>query len=69
VSTRTTDRTRPTPASSAAESEGTTADSSTSRQQAVGSGASNQNNTAQVNGSGFTAIDRDNAVISFTAVW
>ena len=32
--------------------------SSTTQQQAVGSGASNQNNTAQVNGSGFTAIDQ-----------
>lgn len=43
--------------------------SSTSQQQAVGSGASNQNNTAQVNGSGFTAIDQDDAVVSFTAIW
>ena len=31
--------------------------------------ASNQNNTAQVNGSGFTAIDQDNAVVSFTHLW
>lgn len=43
--------------------------SSTSQQQANGSGASNQNNTAQVNGSGFTAIDQDNAVVSFTNLW
>jgi hypothetical protein len=43
--------------------------SSTSRQQAVGSGASNQNNTAQVNGSAFTAIDQSNAVVNFTHLW
>ncbi|WP_330305731.1 MULTISPECIES: hypothetical protein [unclassified Streptomyces] len=43
--------------------------SSTTQQQAVGSGASNQNNTAQVNGSGFTAIDQDNAVVNFTNLW
>ncbi|MFI1354911.1 hypothetical protein ACH4TV_15280 [Streptomyces sp. NPDC020898] len=43
--------------------------SSTSQQQAVGSGASNQNNTAQVNGSGFTAIDQSNAVVNFTNLW
>jgi hypothetical protein len=43
--------------------------SSTSQQQAVGSGASNQNNTAQVNGSAFTAIDQSNAVVNFTNLW
>ncbi|GAA3915984.1 hypothetical protein GCM10023084_79050 [Streptomyces lacrimifluminis] len=43
--------------------------SSTSQQQAVGSGASNQNNTAQVNGSAFTAIDQSNAVVNFTKLW
>ncbi|MEU6222126.1 hypothetical protein [Streptomyces sp. NPDC047042] len=43
--------------------------SSTSQQQAVGSGASNQNNTAQVNGSGLTAIDQSNAVVNFTNLW
>ena len=32
-------------------------------------GAPHQNNTAQVNGSGFTAIDQDNAVVSFTNLW
>ncbi|MFC7259031.1 hypothetical protein [Streptomyces lutosisoli] len=43
--------------------------SSTTQQQAVGSGASNQSNTAQVNGSLFTAIDQDNAVVNFTNLW
>lgn len=45
--------------------------SSTTQQQAVGSGASNQSNTAQVNGSGFTAIDQDNVntAIYFTQLW
>ncbi|MFI6336234.1 hypothetical protein [Streptomyces sp. NPDC050535] len=43
--------------------------SSTTQQQAVGSGASNQNNTAQVNGSAFTAIDQSNNVVNFTNLW
>ncbi|MFJ6571302.1 hypothetical protein ACIQNU_28205 [Streptomyces sp. NPDC091292] len=45
--------------------------SSTTQQQAVGSGASNQNNTAQVNGSAFTAIHQSNENISvhFTKLW
>ncbi|MDX2527864.1 hypothetical protein ACSCB1_42665 [Streptomyces europaeiscabiei] len=43
--------------------------SSTSQQQANGSGASNQNNTAQVDGSGFTAVDQKNAVVSFADLW
>ncbi|GAA4995799.1 MULTISPECIES: hypothetical protein [Streptomyces] len=43
--------------------------SSTTQQQAVGSGASNQSNTAQVNGSAFTAIDQSTAVINFTNLW
>ncbi|MDX2542867.1 hypothetical protein ACOT81_24240 [Streptomyces sp. WI04-05B] len=43
--------------------------SSTSQQQAVGSGASNQNNTAQVNGSAFTAVHQSNAVVNFTNLW
>ncbi|WP_406105467.1 hypothetical protein OG698_24590 [Streptomyces sp. NBC_01003] len=45
--------------------------SSTSQQQAVGSGASNQNNTAQVNGSAFTAIDQsnENIAVNFTKLW
>ncbi|WP_369247700.1 hypothetical protein [Streptomyces sp. R41] len=43
--------------------------SSTTQQQAVGSGASNQSNTAQVNGSAFTAIDQSNTVVNFTNLW
>jgi hypothetical protein len=43
--------------------------SSTSQQQAIGSGASNQNNTAQVNGFGLTAIDQRNAVVNFADLW
>lgn len=45
--------------------------SSTSQQQAVGSGASNQNNTAQVDGSAFTAIDQsnENVAVNFTELW
>ncbi|MER7461706.1 hypothetical protein [Streptomyces sp. NPDC097981] len=38
--------------------------SSTSQQIATGSGASNQNNTAQVNGSAFTAIHQANSNIA-----
>ncbi|WP_151478868.1 hypothetical protein [Streptomyces albicerus] len=45
--------------------------SSTTQQQAVGSGASNQSNTAQVNGSEFTAIDQSNknTAVNFTELW
>ncbi|WP_394432533.1 hypothetical protein [Streptomyces sp. SGAir0957] len=45
--------------------------SSTTQQQAVGNGASNQNNSAQVNGSGFTAIEQTNAhyVVNFSHLW
>ncbi|MFF4758732.1 hypothetical protein [Streptomyces sp. NPDC001292] len=45
--------------------------SSTTQQQAVGSGASNQSNTAQVNRSAFTAIQQGNAnvAIHFTRLW
>jgi hypothetical protein len=45
--------------------------SSTSQQQAVGSGASNQNNTAQVNGSAFTALDQsnENVAVNFAEFW
>ncbi|MGP4043480.1 hypothetical protein [Streptomyces sp. 2A115] len=45
--------------------------SSTTQQQAVGSGASNQSNTAQVNGSAFTAIDQsnENIAVNFTELW
>ncbi|GAA4795404.1 hypothetical protein [Streptomyces ziwulingensis] len=45
--------------------------SATTQQQAVGSGASNQSNTAQVDGSAFTAInqDNDNVAVDFTPLW
>ncbi|WP_406452449.1 hypothetical protein OG782_18850 [Streptomyces sp. NBC_00876] len=45
--------------------------SSTSQQQATGSGASNQSNSAQVNGSGFTALDQSNhnLAVNFTNLW
>ncbi|MFE7352015.1 hypothetical protein ACFU8Q_02160 [Streptomyces sp. NPDC057543] len=45
--------------------------SSTSQQQAVGSGASNRSNSAQVNGSGFTVLDQhnENLVVNFTNLW
>ncbi|MCT7354999.1 hypothetical protein N4P33_22990 [Streptomyces sp. 15-116A] len=45
--------------------------SSTTNQQAVGSGASNQSNTAQVNGSAFTAVSQgnDNVAVSFSPLW
>ncbi|MEU1301771.1 hypothetical protein [Streptomyces shenzhenensis] len=45
--------------------------SSTTQQSAVGSGASNQSNTAQVRGSAFTAIQQGNKNINihFTRLW
>ncbi|GGS38296.1 hypothetical protein AB0E75_12550 [Streptomyces griseoviridis] len=45
--------------------------SATTQQQAVGSGATNQNNTAQVDGSAFTAINQgnDNVSVNFTPLW
>ncbi|MFI9245752.1 hypothetical protein ACIGXF_24955 [Streptomyces sp. NPDC053086] len=45
--------------------------SSTTNQNAVGSGASNQSNTAQVNGAAFTAIRQgnENVAIHFTHLW
>ncbi|WP_371670389.1 hypothetical protein OG985_23830 [Streptomyces sp. NBC_00289] len=45
--------------------------SSTTQQQAVGSGASTQSNTAQVNGSAFTAINQgnNNTSVNFTPLW
>ena len=39
-------------------------DKPTSQQVATGSGASNQNNTAQVNGSAFTAIEQHNSTVA-----
>lgn len=42
----------------------------TSTQQAAnGPGASNQNNTASVAGSGFTAIHQDNVNLHFAQLW
>lgn len=42
----------------------------TSNQQAAnGTGASNQNNTASVVGSGFTAIRQDNVNVHFGPLW
>ncbi|WP_280887526.1 hypothetical protein [Streptomyces sp. LBL] len=45
--------------------------SATTQQQAVGSGASNQSNAAQVNGSAFTAVNQgnDNTSVNFTPLW
>jgi hypothetical protein len=45
--------------------------SSTTQQQAIGSGASNQSNTAQVDGSAFTAINQGNSnvAVNFTPLW
>ncbi|MEU6650331.1 hypothetical protein ABZ904_12970 [Streptomyces sp. NPDC046900] len=45
--------------------------SSTTQQQAVGFGASNRSNTAQVNRSAFTAIDQrsENVLINFSHLW
>ncbi|MER7489423.1 hypothetical protein ABTY20_26645 [Streptomyces sp. NPDC126497] len=45
--------------------------SATAQQQATGPGATNQNNTAQVSGSAFTAVNQgnDNVAISFSPLW
>ncbi|HET6354122.1 hypothetical protein [Streptomyces sp.] len=43
--------------------------STTTHQVANGAGASNQNHTAGVSGSGFTAIDQSHAVVNFTELW
>ncbi|MER6016305.1 hypothetical protein ABT151_37620 [Streptomyces bluensis] len=45
--------------------------SSTTQQQAVGSGASTRSSTAQVNGSAFTAIDQsnENVAVNFAPLW
>ncbi|KOG49169.1 hypothetical protein WKI65_15525 [Streptomyces sp. MS1.AVA.3] len=43
--------------------------STTGQQVANGAGASNQNNTASVNGSGPTRIDQTNATVNFTNLW
>ncbi|MER8068302.1 hypothetical protein ACFU76_17030 [Streptomyces sp. NPDC057539] len=45
--------------------------STTTQQVATGEGASNQNNTANVIGSGFTSIDQsnENVSVSFNNLW
>ncbi|MGW0967798.1 hypothetical protein [Streptomyces sp. NPDC002516] len=45
--------------------------SGTTQQQAVGGGASNQSNTAQVNGSAPTALNQGNAnvLVTFVKLW
>jgi hypothetical protein len=45
--------------------------SSTTQQSAVGSGASNQSNTAQVKGSAFTPVNQGNknVAVNFTELW
>jgi hypothetical protein len=45
--------------------------SATTQQQALGDDASNQSNTAQVNGSEFTAVNQgnDNTAVSFAPLW
>lgn len=45
--------------------------SSTTQQQAVGAGASNQSNTAQVDGSAFTSINQgnENVAVHFVNLW
>ncbi|GGV18431.1 hypothetical protein GCM10010293_12660 [Streptomyces griseoflavus] len=45
--------------------------SATTQQQAGGPGAANQSNTAQVNGSAFTAVNQGNGnvAISFSPLW
>ncbi|GLX21785.1 MULTISPECIES: hypothetical protein [Streptomyces] len=50
---------------------GNSGNSSTSQQVATGSGASNQNNTAQVNGSAYTAIHQanSNVAVNFFPWW
>jgi hypothetical protein len=39
------------------------------QQVATGTGATNQSNTASVNGSGFTRIDQNNVKVNFTRLW
>ncbi|TJZ50282.1 hypothetical protein FCH28_23620 [Streptomyces piniterrae] len=39
------------------------------QQVANGEGASNQNNTASVDGSGGTFIDQDNTTVNFSEMW
>lgn len=39
------------------------------QQVATGAGATNQSNTASVNGAGFTRIDQNNVRVNFTRLW
>ncbi|MFF3326118.1 hypothetical protein [Streptomyces sp. NPDC002889] len=48
---------------------GNSGNSTTTQQVATGSGASNQNNTASVNGFGFTALDQDSLAVNFSPLW
>ncbi|MFF9456017.1 hypothetical protein [Streptomyces flaveolus] len=45
--------------------------SSTTQQQAVGAGASNQSNTAQLDDSAFTTVNQgnENVAVSFSPLW
>lgn len=45
--------------------------SSTTGQQAIGTGASNRSNTAQVNGSAFPSVQQgnENVAVHFTPLW
>jgi hypothetical protein len=43
--------------------------STTTQQVANGAGASNQANTASVNGSGFTSIEQKSVNVHFTRLW
>ncbi|MGW0772898.1 hypothetical protein ACWD01_04425 [Streptomyces sp. NPDC002835] len=43
--------------------------SSTTQQVVTGPGASNQSNTAGINGIGFTVIDQDNVAVNFSPLW
>ncbi|MFF8843567.1 hypothetical protein ACF08N_12680 [Streptomyces sp. NPDC015127] len=48
---------------------GNLGNSTTTQQVATGAGASNQNNTANVIGSGFTVVDQGDIDIDFTHLW
>lgn len=48
---------------------GNTGNVTTTQQAATGSGASNQDNTASVAGSAFTAVHQDTVAVNFTRLW
>ncbi|MBY8886846.1 hypothetical protein K7472_18530 [Streptomyces sp. PTM05] len=48
---------------------GSIASVNSTQQVATGAGATNQSNTASVNGSGFTHIDQNNVKVNFTHLW